>query len=122
MTLEITHTFAVEEGALKEAPVYETHKRGKNWMAVIEISPSCPGGLARTFVKNAYGPYYYMINTLKVGDAIEFGGDYYTGRGSKRAERWHGVLIEITESEAKFHRVNGGITCVKTARKFRENV
>jgi len=40
------------------APVYESHKRGKNWMAIITPDPTAPGGLARTFVPRGRGEYY----------------------------------------------------------------
>ena len=36
----------IEDGAMVEAPIYEAHSRGKNWMATIEADPAAPGGLA----------------------------------------------------------------------------
>jgi hypothetical protein len=90
-------SFAVELGALKEVPVYESHKRGKNWLAVIEKDPTAPGGLKRSFQPSAKGEYHYMINGLSRNDVVEFGADYYTSNGGKRTARWYGVVTDVTE-------------------------
>jgi len=44
--------FKVEDGALVEVPIYETHSRGRNWLAIIESDPQAPNGLKRQFVTN----------------------------------------------------------------------
>ncbi|GEM_PF-4210589 len=89
--------FKVEMGAMVEVPIYEGHKRGKNWMAVIQPDPNSPGGLRRDFQQTAKGKYYYMINGLKIGDPVEFGADYYTGGGKKHSKRWYGIVRDIGE-------------------------
>lgn len=88
----------VVKGAIETAPVYETHNRGKNWLAVIDIDPKSPGGIARNFQKKAYGDYKYMVDELQVGDAVEFGADYYSGRGNKNTNRWYGVVTEVGDN------------------------
>lgn len=90
-------TFAVELGALTVVPVFEHHKRGKNWLAVIHKDPTAPGGLGRKFANRARGEYYYLVVDIKVGDVIEFGADYYTGSGHKSAQRYYGVVRDITD-------------------------
>jgi hypothetical protein len=91
---------SIELGALKQAPVYERHKRGKNWAAIVAKDPTAPGGLARKFLTGAKGEYFYMVSGDVVpGAVIEFGADYYTTSGSKRAERWYGVVVSVSDSE-----------------------
>ncbi len=90
----------IEEGALAEVPskCWESHSRGKNWLAVIAKDPSAPGGLRRAFQEKAKGNYYYHVAGLSVADAVEFGADYYSGRGRKSPTRWYGVVTRITDS------------------------
>jgi hypothetical protein len=95
--------YRIEDGALAGVPCWESHKRGKNWMAVIETSPSSPGGLARDFATKAKGDLYYILPSLNPGDAVEWGADYYTGGGSKRADRWYGYVVDA----ARAHPSNG---------------
>jgi hypothetical protein len=47
----------IANGALLQAPVYETHPsgRGTNWLAVIDIDATSPGGLARRFMQTGKG-------------------------------------------------------------------
>lgn len=87
--------YQIEDGALVTAPVWEDNKRGKNWLAVIHADPSAPGGLGRSFVVNGRGRYMYVVRNLKVGQAIEFAGDYYGGSGRKTPNRWYGVIRAI---------------------------
>lgn len=77
----------VEHGALCSVPVYEEHKRGKNWMAIISVNPASPGGIDREFVARARGQYYYHVDAALVGKPVEFGADYYTARGSAGGAR-----------------------------------
>lgn len=89
----------VELGAFTNVPIHESHKRGKNWLAVITPDPRSPGGIGRAFATRAYGKYYYIVPPLEPGDAIEFGADYYTGGGRKVPRRWYGVVREVGEHE-----------------------
>ncbi len=93
----------IEYGALSELPVrdgrvlWESHPRGKNWLATIAPDPKSPNGLARKFLDKAKGDYFYLLppGALRVGEAIEIGADYYTGGGSPQRRRWYGVVSEI---------------------------
>lgn len=88
----------VKNGALTEAPIYENHKRGKNWMAVIEPDPTSPGGISRAFQQRANGEYFYMLGNLEPGDAVEFGADYISSSGKRSSSRWYGVVISLSDN------------------------
>lgn len=98
----------VECGALLDCPVWESHKRGKNWCSVIEIDPTSPGGLKRAFLQRAHGEYFYMLGDVKVGDAIEFAADYVTGAGKRQFKRVYGVVLEVTATELRFQKYSTG--------------
>jgi len=67
---------------------YESHRRGKNWIATVKADRSAPGGLARDFWPRVRGGRYGAVPpTLSVGDVIEHGGDYYSGSGRKCPDR-----------------------------------
>jgi hypothetical protein len=107
--------FAVENGALLDAPVYETHKRGKNWMAVIASDPGSLGGTRREFCKRGNGAYYYIVTPELVGKAVEFGADYYSGSGNKSARRYYGVVLSLTDTEMRIRKYNTGRAACKAA-------
>jgi hypothetical protein len=88
---------AVANGALMEVPIHETHERGSNWVAIIGIDPTKPGGLSRDFLDPARGECFYMVGALDVFDALEFAADYRTSRGALRRKRWFGVVMVLTE-------------------------
>lgn len=110
-----------ESGALLEVPIWEDHKRGKNWAAVIALSPTAPGGLERKFLPRAHGDYYYVITDLRVGDPVEFGADYYTGGGNREPHRWYGVVTEITPEYVEIAQCKSGREAVQEAKRFRES-
>lgn len=88
----------VENGAIMEAPIYEPHRRGKNWCAIIHNDPRGPGGIGRRFLEKARGDYLYMLGDLKRGDAIEFGADYSSTSGKRSPKRWYGIVIEVNQN------------------------
>lgn len=90
----------IEDGALVTVPsgCWESHSRGKNWLATISVDASKPGGLDRDFAAKAKGDSYYLLPSLNPGDAIEFGADYYSGGGRKTPTRWYGFVVQILES------------------------
>jgi len=87
----------VANGALLEVPVFERHQRGKNWMAVIDIDGTCPGGLSRRFIDRGRGECFYLIEQVALFDPIEFGADYMTSTGRKYNKRWLGVVVAKTD-------------------------
>lgn len=86
----------IENGALTEVPVYEKHKRGRNWMAIIQPNPLAMGGWDRKWLTRARGKdYFYMVTDLFQGDVVEFGADYQTSMGRKDASRYYAVVAEV---------------------------
>lgn len=85
----------IENGAFINVPVYETHKRGQNWMARVQKDPKSPGGLKREFAERARGDEYYYIvpKNWRVGDFVEFGADYFSSGGRRSRTRWYKKLI-----------------------------
>jgi hypothetical protein len=109
----------LHQKAMLSVPVYEDHKRGKNWLASIQKDPSSPGGLARNFCKKGCGEYYYIIEDLKENTAID-GADYYTGGGNPRRDRWYGVVTEITEDVIKIKQYETSAKAIKAVQKISE--
>ena len=112
----------IEDGALSQVPAgcWTSHKRGKNWLAVIEPNASKPGGLERDFQEKAKGDCYYMAGGLSVGDAIEFGADDYSGSGRKSPERWYGYVKRIEAKYIVVVSATTGKAAHKAAQKFME--
>jgi hypothetical protein len=93
--------FKVMGGALVEFPVYETHKRGRNWVALARYNPVIAGGIDRFWFNRGAGKVitaFIVPSDLGVDDVVEFGGDYVSGSGSRSPDRWYGVVEEITAS------------------------
>lgn len=93
-------TFRVLGGALVEFPVHETHKRGRNWVALVKYNPVTPGGIDRFWFNRGAGKItaYILPKELAVGDVVEFGGDYISGSGFRSPDRWYGVVEEIRDA------------------------
>ena len=109
----------IEHGAMTNAPIYEDHKRARNWLAVIRLDPKAPSGIGRKFMEKARGDrYFYLTDGLEVGQPVEFGADYYTGGGRKQASRWYGVVAEITEDEIVFERAADARSAVERAKEI----
>lgn len=82
-------------GALAEAPCYEPHRRGRNWMAKIHPNADAPGGWERDFARTSRGKdTLYMTTDIFVGNLLEFGADYVTGQGKKVPLRQYAVVID----------------------------
>jgi len=115
---EADYLCRIEDGALCNVPAWQNSKRGKNWFASISSSPSSPGGLARDFAEKAGGDCYYLLPSLKVGDAVEFGADYYTSSNRKKAERWYGFVVSVTDECLLLRPCATGQIAVKEGAKF----
>lgn len=95
--------YAVREGAydLEDGCVanlsYESHSRGKNWVATVTPNRAAPGGLDREFWKHGSDKWYAAPSTLKAGDIIEMGGDYVSGRGNKTRDRRYVLVVRVEE-------------------------
>ncbi len=119
---EHDYDIKIEDGALCRVPCWERHSRGKNWLALISVSPSSPGGLARDFAAKAKGNYYYMVPSWGVGDAVEFGADYYSGSGKKSAERWYGYVKEVLADRVILTECATGKAACKAGEKHAAKV
>jgi hypothetical protein len=87
-----TLSLRVEAGALVEAPVWESRRGGRNWLAVIAANPRSPGGLDRRFMERGRGEYLYLLDRVRPGQPVEFGADL----GHQRI-RWYGVVVSLSD-------------------------
>lgn len=114
--------YAVEDGCLMRVPCYDSSRRAKNWMAVITVDPSKPGGLDRDFCEKAHGDAYYALPTLSPGDAIEFGADGYSARGRKSPERAYRFVVRVEVQDGNgyivLRKCSTGKDAVKAGQKF----
>ena len=106
-------------GSLLKAPIYEAHFRGKNWLAVVDIDGSCPGGLSRRFMPYGKGEVLYMIEQVGLFDAVEFAADYTTSVGRTRQNRFYGVIVAITETELVVRAYDSSADACIAAQKMR---
>lgn len=105
--------------ALLKAPIYCNHVRGKNWFAVIDVDGTMPGGLSRQFTPYGKGECLYLIEHVELFDAVEFAADYTTSVGTKRPERFYGVVVALTEGEMVVRQFDSGAAAVVFAKKAR---
>ena len=83
-----------------EAPIWESRRGGRNWLAVIAANPRAPGGLDRRFLERGRGEYLYLLpRDLRQGRPVEFGADL----GHER-NRWYGVVVAVSDSEITLER------------------
>ena len=87
------YAYAIEDGCVENLD-YEPHARGKNWIATVTPNRASPGGLDRVFWKHG-SKRWYAFPSLAAGDIIEMAGDYYTGRGAKRADRRYVLVVRV---------------------------
>lgn len=118
MTDSENYVAPIECGAMTDAPVYEGHKRGRNWMAIISANPTAPGGLERQFVPRAHGKYFYPIEGLAAGQAVEFGADYYSAGGRKHPSRWYGVIVRISADQIEIAPCESGDAALEMAAQM----
>jgi hypothetical protein len=106
---------ASASGVLLEVPIYENHYRGTNYLAIIEINPAMPGGLARRWVDKGRGDCLYITEKLAVFDAVEFAADYTTSVGRRNRERFYGVIVEKTETQLAIQPFPTGVKAIIAA-------
>lgn len=106
-------------GALLTAPVYENHHRGSNWLAIIDIDATMPGGLARRFLERGKGECMYVTERIGLFDALEFAGDYTTSYGDKRRHRWYCVVTAKTDDYLQVEKCESGARAVLRAKQLR---
>lgn len=111
----------VANNALLQVPIHCEHRRASNWMAVINVDGTAPGGLSRRWVPRGKGECYYLIEQLAVFDAVEFAADYTAYSGNKKPERWYGVILAATESTMVIEQCDSGAMAVVRANAARQN-
>jgi hypothetical protein len=119
-----TVKLVIANGALLEAPVYEKHIRGSNWMALIGVDAGMPGGLSREFLTQGRGECLYVVDEVPLFAPMEFDADYTTAHKKHRL-RWYGVVIAKTDSFLMIEQCPTGARAVlrsaaaKTSREDR---
>lgn len=86
----------IEDGTI-ENPRHDTHRRAKNWVAIVERDKSQPGGLRRTFLERAPAGRVHVAG-ISAGCWLEFAGDYYSASGRKQANRTYVRVHEISDT------------------------
>ena len=93
-------SFPIIGGALVEVPLYEKHKRGRNWMAKVQPNANAPGGWDREFAQTGRGEdMKYIVADVFPGNVLEFGADYVTSTGKKSANRKYAVVVTVNDKE-----------------------
>lgn len=86
-------------GGLLETPVNNSHHRARNWVAIVTLNPTLPGGIDRFWFHRGSGPVPYIVpEQLSVFDVVEFGADYVRGSGTRDPVRWYGVVLAVTQT------------------------
>lgn len=94
-------------GGLASLPVitgltlWSSAENAVTWMAVVKPNARAPGGMDRRFLAKARGDgMYYIVDSLKVGDVVEFACDRIWG-DERRRRRLYMKVDTISESEMK---------------------
>lgn len=95
----MTETLIIENGVIENIN-YESHKRGKNWVAIVAKNRSKPGGLERNFLDRVRGPYV-RPNGITAGTFLEFAGDYYSCGGHRSEKRKYYKVLDVSETEIR---------------------
>ena len=79
--------------------VYESHRRGINYIATVQFDPSQPGGLFRKFWSKGAGSFRSIPETIEVGDFIEVAHDYTSSGGNRSRRRDYYRVVSVSECE-----------------------
>jgi len=84
--------------ALLKVPIWNDHKRARNWAAIVTLDPTVAGGIVRFWLARGPGEVPYILpDTIKVNDVVEFGADKIRFASALRdKERWYGVVLEVS--------------------------
>lgn len=124
----------IQEGFFADVPLWEAHKRGRNWAAKIQ-------GRDRLFLKSPRnssetGPQYAVAvavtititsadcsrnYSLEAGDLIEFAGDYFSERDEKVPTRRFCVIAGMTEKAITFRPLKA-VTLAQAEKEAKETL
>lgn len=88
-----TETIKVE-GEAVENPIFERHKRGKNWAAI--LTGKNAANMERSFLKTR-GPTIDLTG-VGAGTALEIGGDYISSGGIRYPDRRYWRVVKLDET------------------------
>ena len=102
----------IEDGTIEHLN-YESHRRGTNWVAKVSRNQTKPNGLEREFLKLIRsGQRAVVVDEktgqllLESGDYLEFGGDYYTAGGRRKASRRYYRVLRIEGGEIELEEIS----------------
>lgn len=125
-TTTITYSIDPETRVLMQVPCWQSHSRGKNWMAAITRDATKPNGLERSFFPLAKGDGYYYLGDASIAVAhpvpfaVEFGADYYSARGKADRTRVYGVVTAIRPDGLDFAQTDTTAQACRLAKRLRE--
>lgn len=73
---------------------WESHKRGKNWVATVRRNKASRFGMDREFWQRGSGRWY-QVPELQPGDVVEMAGDYFKCSGRRAPSREYLRVTEI---------------------------
>jgi hypothetical protein len=82
------------EGEAIENPIFEGHKRGRNWVAV--LTGKNAANMERRFLKS-HGSTVDLTG-VSIGSALEVGGDYISARGIRYPDRRYWRVTDLDEA------------------------
>jgi hypothetical protein len=107
----MTTTIPIEHGAI-ETTIHESHKRGRNWAAVL-VGPNA-ARMERQFMRRR--GRVIDVSDLKVGDAFEVGGDYISSGGNRSPNRAYYVITEMADDHMVVETYDTAAQAIKAAR------
>ena len=107
------------DGGAMENPAYVSHKRGRNWSAV--LSGPNAARMERRFLP-ARGATV-DLSDVRPGQVVEFGGDYVTSGGNKHYDRRY-LLVLATDGadEMTVERHDTAAQALRAARELAKAV
>jgi len=95
----------IDKGYFDMAKIgFQSHQRGRNWVATVEFDPASPGALRRDFWKRGSCTYVKVPDALAAGQVLEVGHDYYTCGGTRQPHRDYLRVVAISPDALELER------------------
>jgi hypothetical protein len=91
--IAIARTVYLIEDECIDNDLYESHQRGKNWIAYVVPDRRATGGLRRQFWRRTSDTWYTFPRPPQPGDVIEIAGDYYGCNGKPQHDRRYVLVV-----------------------------